>query len=242
MIEDIRDNYPSYYGGLIDEVLTDVFKTVINWIDDRTKGRLGWILRKLCPLMELRNILAGDISRYTSIKTLRGFEESFHVLMELEGGYVDDPDDKGGKTKFGITEKRYPGLDIGMITERYAKDLYKRDFWDKYKIEKLPVTVQAWAFDMYVNHNPKAVALVLQRSVNSKAGFAFLKVDGKLGEKTRIGLRKYTPEASRIAAFRMQYYNRIVETNPSQVKFLHGWFNRNTKLLMVTVTHKIGMA
>ena len=43
------------------------------------------------------------------------FDKSFEVLMRVEGGYVDDPNDKGGKTKYGISQKSYPNIDIAIV-------------------------------------------------------------------------------------------------------------------------------
>ena len=49
-------------------------------------------------------------------------------LIEREGGYVNDPDDPGGETKFGISKRAYPHLDIKNLTEEHAADIYYNDY------------------------------------------------------------------------------------------------------------------
>ncbi|ETZ07377.1 hypothetical protein P618_200441 [Holospora obtusa F1] len=52
------------------------------------------------------------------------------ALLAHEGGYSDDPDDDGGETKFGISKRSYPHVDVDALTVEQAKNIYKRDFWD----------------------------------------------------------------------------------------------------------------
>lgn len=59
------------------------------------------------------------------------FDQCFDRLMGHEGGYVNDPRDPGGETKWGVSKRSYPGLDIANLTKEHAKDIFKRDFWDK---------------------------------------------------------------------------------------------------------------
>jgi lysozyme family protein len=59
------------------------------------------------------------------------FIKAISKVLHIEGGYVNDPDDKGGETKYGISKRSYPNEDIKNLTLARAKMLYKRDFWDK---------------------------------------------------------------------------------------------------------------
>lgn len=154
------------------------------------------------------------------------FDKSFQRLLIHEGGYVNDPIDKGGETKYGITKRRYPAEDIKNLTLERAKYLYKRDFWDNFKIDQFPFHLRYITFDMYVNHNPKAVAKILQRSINHKARKQVIYVDGIIGPITLRKLRQYQPELSRVLAFRSKYYVDIVNRHPSQIKYLHGWLKK----------------
>lgn len=158
------------------------------------------------------------------------FDFAFELVVGLEGGFVDHKDDKGGATKYGITKLRYPNEDIPNLTIERAKFLYKRDFWDRFKIDLLPEKYRIVVFDMYVNHSPRATGLVIQRAINSKAGFDAVVVDGSIGNNTIGGLTKYKPELFRVHAFRAKYYSDIVRNNPSQIVFYVGWINRILKL------------
>ena len=74
------------------------------------------------------------------------FDEIIEEVLHAEGGYVDDPDDKGGATNFGITQSSfsaYRGYDVTKdevkeMTRDEAKECYKRDFWNPAKIEQFP--------------------------------------------------------------------------------------------------------
>jgi len=160
------------------------------------------------------------------------FPDAIELVLESEGGYVNDPVDKGGETKYGITKKRYPHLDIKSLTLQQAKDLYRADFWDRYDIGDYPDELRFIILDMYVNHNPKAVGLILQRAVNNHIGYDFLKVDGVIGPLTRAALNRFRINPLRVLAFRSKYYSDIVRNNRDQKRFYYGWlFHRVFKVI-----------
>lgn len=57
------------------------------------------------------------------------FERAFDLVIGHEGGYVNDPKDPGGETKFGISKSAYPNLDIKALTIEQARNIYLRDYW-----------------------------------------------------------------------------------------------------------------
>lgn len=57
------------------------------------------------------------------------FQQAFEMAIGSEGGYVNDPQDPGGETKFGISKRAYPDLDIASLTLEQAKGIYLRDYW-----------------------------------------------------------------------------------------------------------------
>ena len=57
------------------------------------------------------------------------FNQAFKTLIGHEGGYVDDPEDPGGETNFGISKRSYPQEDIPNMTLERATEIYQRDFW-----------------------------------------------------------------------------------------------------------------
>tara|TARA_R100000657_G_C4591809_1_gene50458 strand:- start:11 stop:262 length:252 start_codon:yes stop_codon:yes gene_type:complete len=79
------------------------------------------------------------------------FEDCIDKVLEHEGGYVNDPNDLGGETNFGVSKKAYPGLDIKNLTRDEAKEIYRKDYWERYKIEKMPEGLRYIYFDMVLN-------------------------------------------------------------------------------------------
>ena len=73
---------------------------------------------------------------------LTSFDEIIEITLEHEGGYVHDPKDLGGETNFGIAGRFYPDVDIKNLTKEGAKDIYKKDYWDKNKVDDLPDIVK----------------------------------------------------------------------------------------------------
>ena len=58
------------------------------------------------------------------------FDDAFDILLKFEGGYVDNPDDGGGPTKYGISQRSYPDIDIESLTKEEAKEIYRKDYWE----------------------------------------------------------------------------------------------------------------
>ena len=65
---------------------------------------------------------------------LTTFDEIIEITLEHEGGYVHDPKDLGGETNFGIAKRFYPDVDIKKSYKEEAKEIYKKDYWDRYKL------------------------------------------------------------------------------------------------------------
>ena len=140
-------------------------------------------------------------------------------------GYVNDPDDTGGETKFGIAKNANPTVDIAKLTYSQAKVIYRKNYWDKCRCGELPERIATHLFDAAVNHGSTTAIKLLQRAVNASD-------DGVLGPKT-IAAIQALPEKQVVYFFiqhRRNFYLRIVERNPSQAKFLKGWFNRLNEL------------
>ena len=82
-------------------------------------------------------------------------DENFLKAMEFvfswEGGYVDDPADPGGRTRWGISQRAYPDLDIANLTKDQARAIYKKDYWDKVGGDTLPAPLALVAFNAAVN-------------------------------------------------------------------------------------------
>lgn len=96
------------------------------------------------------------------------FNEVFERTMGHEAGYVNDPEDPGGETKWGISKRSYPSVNIKDLTREQAADIYYADFWVPLGTKlavggKEPVVFQV--FDAAVNHGMGNAMRFLQRAV-----------------------------------------------------------------------------
>ena len=157
---------------------------------------------------------------------MKNFNEIIKQVLEHEGGYVNDPKDLGGETKYGITKRFYPDVDIKNLTIEQATEIYKKDYWDKNKVESLPQNLWHIYFDMCVNMGKRTAVKVLQRAAVNKG--RNIEVDGGLGPMT-IGALKGV-ELDRVRAFRVKYYVDLITARPEQEKFYLGWFRRATEV------------
>ena len=117
------------------------------------------------------------------------FDEIIEEVLEAEGGFVNDPDDKGGATNFGVTQQSYSNFlgspasvdDVRNMTREEAKECYKKDFWIPAKVDRLPDNLKHLYFDMVVNMGRRNAGKILQQAVNTKKNSAVLDVDGIIG-------------------------------------------------------------
>ena len=154
------------------------------------------------------------------------FFEIVNHTLEEEGGYVNDPNDKGGETNFGISKRAYPHVDIFNLTEDDAIDIYWKDYWVRGKCDKVPSKLQPIYFDMCVNFGISGATKVLQATAISKG--ADIKADGRIGPNTIKAIKNLSLE--RVRAFRVLKFAKIVIANPKQMKFWYGWYRRSLKI------------
>ena len=79
------------------------------------------------------------------------FDTAFEFVLRWEGGYVNDPNDPGGKTKYGISQRSYPHLDIENLTVYDVKQIYYEDYWLKLECDQLSPPFDIIVFDCAVN-------------------------------------------------------------------------------------------
>lgn len=145
-----------------------------------------------------------------------GFDEAFEFLMIEEGGYVNDPKDCGGETKYGICKRSYPELDIPSLTKEKAKDIYKKDYWDACKCEDLPRPFDILVFDTAVNMGNIPAIKILQKTFS-------VKVDGIIGPETlKAAQSKRKGTKTRFMLYRLLEYTEKCNWE----NYKRGWFNR----------------
>lgn len=148
------------------------------------------------------------------------FDFAIPYILEHEGGYVNNPNDTGGETNFGICKRQYPHLDIKNLTKESAINIYRVDYWQHY-MESLSTLVATKVFDISVNCGVKTAIKILQRACGAD-------VDGVVGPDTlmRCNTMDQAELLQKICDRQMDYYNRIIEAKPSQKVFIKGWSRR----------------
>ena len=157
---------------------------------------------------------------------LTEFEEIIDIVLYHEGGYVNDPDDPGGETNFGVAKRSHPDVDIANLTKDGAKEIYKEHYWNKNKVESLSEELRHIYFDMCVNQGRGRAVKILQHAANAKG--AGLKVDGGMGPMTIAAMDGV--ELDRVRAYRIKYYADLVTRKPDLEKFYFGWFRRGLEV------------
>ena len=158
---------------------------------------------------------------------LTTFDDIIEKVLEHDGGYVDDPTDSGGETKYGISKRAYPDEDIKALTVERAKELYKRDYWDRFKVANLPDRIRNIYFDMCVNMGGGRATKILQEACNSKNSYK-IDVDGGIGKNTIKASANL--EDFRLRAYRVMFYAELVMKKPNQERFWVGWFRRSCEV------------
>ena len=158
------------------------------------------------------------------------FDLSLPVILEHEGGYVNDPDDRGGATNQGITQKTYTawlkdnGLkkrDVSRITDAEVADIYRERYWLEGQCDSLSTPSDLIHFDACVNHGPRNAIKILQRSIGVRS-------DGHFGPKTLAAVQEWHAGdlADAMLWERLRFYRKIVLRDSRQNKFLLGWLSR----------------
>ena len=155
------------------------------------------------------------------------FDDIIEKVLEHEGGYVDDPTDAGGETKYGISKRAYPDEDIKELTVERAKELYKRDYWDRFRTGNLPDRLRHIYVDMCINMGGGRAIKILQEACNSKNAEK-IDVDGGIGPATIKAASNVEP--FRLRAYRVMFYAELVMKKPEQERFWVGWFKRSCEV------------
>ena len=166
------------------------------------------------------------------------FERALAFVLKVEGGYTNDPVDRGGATNKGILQRVYDiyrkaeGLrsaDVRHILNIEVEEIYRDAYWLEGDCDRMPWPVSLVHFDACVNTGVTQAARFLQRSVGAEP-------DGRIGPKTLEALRalleRETPlaVAERLVRRRGPFYRSLAEVDPTQNRFLQGWLNRVEKL------------
>jgi len=153
------------------------------------------------------------------------FNLAISKTLVHEGGdtFTNDTLDHGGETKYGISQRAYPELDIRNLSEDQAKDIYRRDFWDRIKGDDIQSQIVAETiFDVCVNMGVSGGSKLAQ------ATLAIEPVDGIIGPQSLATINAADEELfiAKFALAKIQRYTEICQADDSQKKYLLGWLNR----------------
>lgn len=145
------------------------------------------------------------------------FDTFIDRVLTSEGGYTLDARDPGGETKFGVSKRSYPQVDIKNLTRSQAIDIYRRDFWARVQGDKLPRQFAFQALDAAVNHGIGNSVRWMQRA-------AKVADDGVIGPQTLAAVLRSDPAdlVLRFNAERLRFYSKLTTFDA----FGRGWVNR----------------
>jgi lysozyme family protein len=176
--------------------------------------------------------------------------ELIDALIGREGGYVNHPADRGGPTRWGITEQvarahGYRG-DMRVLGRAQAATIYRDAYWVDPGFDAVAQRYPALAedlFDIGVNMGTSVAAKFLQRCLNmfnsGGAHYADLTIDSRLGRLSLLSLDAFRQRRGEeggerlleaIRSLRGARYIDICEGNPTQEAFAYGWFGRMVEL------------
>lgn len=162
------------------------------------------------------------------------FKKLIPIILKWEGGWANDPNDKGGPTMKGVTlatytaycKKKGKGIptqaQLKNISKEEWEDIFKTLYWDRWQADKIAnqsianlLVDWVWTSGVYGIKHPQGVLGVV--------------TDGQVGPKTLQAINTYPDQRvlfNKLWARRKQYFENIANANASQKKFLRGWLNR----------------
>ena len=170
---------------------------------------------------------------------LTEFDDIIQVVLKHEGGYVDDPDDRGGATNWGVTQAVYEDYvgykcdkdEIKNMNQEVAEEIYFEKYWKPSKAQKLPEEIRQTYFDMVVNHGQGGAVKILQQACNNKRKPEnYIAVDGGIGPNTINAckdLKLWEVQVERSGFYwNLVFVGSFYGKRNNQAKFIRGWIRR----------------
>jgi lysozyme family protein len=175
------------------------------------------------------------------------FAAAMRFCMPHEGGFVNDPDDPGGATNWGVSlaylRRLEPDLgrelgdvdgdgeltpeDMRQLPAERAVEIYHRQWWTPQRYDELPVSVAVKVFDLAINMGPRQAHKILQRACRASGSDAIAD-DGILGPVT-VRTVMDRREGALMPAIRSEaagFYRGLVAADSTRRKFINGWLAR----------------
>lgn len=169
-------------------------------------------------------------------------EDIISDIIRREGArFTNDPVDRGGPTKYGITLvalSDYRGhpctpADVACLSEGEAREIYRTQYVKRPKFDQIAnANLRALVVDWGVTSHPRTSAKALQRAVGVTA-------DGSIGPITLAAVNSADPRAlfGAVLSAREAFYRSIVDRDPTQSRFLNGWLNRCAEFRAMEAKH-----
>jgi lysozyme family protein len=156
--------------------------------------------------------------------TYTNFDKALALVLEHEGGYVNDPHDPGGETNRGVTKAVYDAYrkvrgrgpqSVKFITDAELKAIYKFQYWDKVQGDHLPAGLDYAVFDFAVNSGVGRASKFLQAVLG-------VAQDGQIGARTLAAIHNPINTINALCDRRMAFLRRL----PTFWRFGKGWTRR----------------
>ena len=151
------------------------------------------------------------------------FHSAMQWILAAEGGYTNDPADRGGETNLGISKRAHPHVDIRTLTITKAAEIYRRDYWDRLRCDEMPAGLALAVFDAGVNQGPTKAAKLLQLAVR-------VIPDGIIGPDTLGACHRMIIEASLPEFLSRRAVDYATAATQSVDHYLRGWMVRLFRL------------
>lgn len=169
-------------------------------------------------------------------------EKTINAIIDREAGYVDNKDDSGGPTRFGITEKKAREYDytgrMQDLQREFAYMIYEDEYWNGImadELVKLSIPVAEEMADTAVNLGPAQAVSFLQRSLtalntrNNELLYPDVKNDHVMGRKTIAALKAYLGQRTEpilvrsLNGLQLNFYMELTERRKKDRNFFYGW-------------------
>jgi lysozyme family protein len=149
------------------------------------------------------------------------FEACIRIILGFEGWELvsTDRNDSGGVTKFGISAKAFPDIDIPSLTLLQAIELYHKHYWLPVKGAEFPSWLALLMLDCAVNQGVQTAIKTLQKVL-------YVKVDGVYGPITRAAVIESFPEKLLVSFQQERARLYLSMDNPTEERYEKGWINR----------------
>ena len=153
---------------------------------------------------------------------MNSLERALKFTLRWEGGFVDHPDDPGGRTDRGISARAHPEVWAdGEVTDEEVAEVYDEDYWSEIHGDELPWPVSLSVFDFAVHSGVSRSVRRLQRLIS-------VRVDGAIGPKTLRAVAGHSASDLAVSHLHLRrlYLDGLVRRRPRLAKFKRGWTNR----------------